>query len=112
MSIAKNIRIARKAAGLTQEELAQRINVKKQTVQKYEAGIIGNIPSDKIEAMAQALGTTPSALMGWEDPQPVSDDDIKFALFGGADGITDEQFEEVKRFSQYIKDHPKEKNKD
>jgi len=33
----------------------------------------------------------------------VSDDDIKFALFGGDGKITDEMYDEVKRFAAYIK---------
>ncbi len=45
-----------------------------------------------------------------KDPQPapesgpkVSDDDIKFALFGGAGEITDEMYEEVLRFARFLK---------
>jgi len=33
----------------------------------------------------------------------VSDDDIKFALFGGDGEITDEMYNEVKRFAAFIK---------
>lgn len=33
----------------------------------------------------------------------VSDDDIKFALFGGDGEITDEMYDEVKRFAAFIK---------
>lgn len=33
----------------------------------------------------------------------VSDDEIKFALFGGDGEITDEMYDEVKRFAAYIK---------
>ncbi len=40
--------------------------------------------------------------------RPVSDEDIKFALFGGDGEITDEMYEEVKRFANFIK-HQKEK---
>ena len=41
----------------------------------------------------------------------VSDDDIKFALFGGAEEITDEMYEEVKRFAQFIQQRERDKNK-
>ncbi len=51
---------------MTLEELAQAIGTSKQTVQRYESGVISNIPKEKIEALAEALGTTPSFLMGWE----------------------------------------------
>lgn len=67
MSLGANIKRLRKTAGLTQEDIAKKIGVSKQTVQKYENGIITNIPSDKIEIMATMLKTTPSILMGWED---------------------------------------------
>lgn len=33
----------------------------------------------------------------------VSDEDIKFALFGGEGEITDEMYEEVKRFAEFVK---------
>lgn len=57
----------RKALGLTLEELAERIGTSKQTIHRYENGTISNIPPEKVEALAQALETTPSALMGWEE---------------------------------------------
>ena len=48
-------------------KLAQKMGVIKQTLYKYETGIVTNIPSEKIEAAAKALGVTPGYLMGWED---------------------------------------------
>ena len=48
MSLGNNIKHARKAAGLTQEDIAKEIGVSKQTVQKYESGVITTISSDKI----------------------------------------------------------------
>ena len=37
------------------------------------------------------------------DSREVTDDDIKFALFGGGD-VTDAQFEEVKSFARFVKE--------
>ena len=56
----------RKALGLTLEELADRIGTSKQTIHRYENGTISNIPPEKVEALAQALDTTPAELMGWQ----------------------------------------------
>ena len=39
----------------------------KQTIHKYETGIISNIPASKIKAMSDKLHTTPAYLMGWEE---------------------------------------------
>jgi DNA-binding XRE family transcriptional regulator len=53
MSLKDNIKKYRSSAGLILAEAAQKIGVSKQTVQKYEGGIINNIPSNKIEEMAK-----------------------------------------------------------
>lgn len=66
MSKADRIRCLREEKGLTQEELAKLLNTKRQTISKYEKGIITNIPSDKIEAMASFLDTTPEYILGWD----------------------------------------------
>ena len=39
----------------------------------------------------------------------VSDNDIKFALFGGDGEITDEMYDEVKRFAAYVKQREADK---
>ena len=49
------------------EEVAEMIGTSRQTVHRYETGVISNIPHDKIVALARALGTTPSILMGWDE---------------------------------------------
>ena len=46
-----------------------------------------------------------------EGERTVSDDDIKFALFDGAQDITDEMFDEVKDFAKYIQQREKNKKK-
>lgn len=62
------IKRLREEKGFSQVELARKIGVSKQTLYKYEKNIVTNIPSDKIEALAKALGTTPEVLMGWTEP--------------------------------------------
>ena len=52
---------------MTLEDLGNKIGVSRQTIQRYESGVITNIPSDKIELLAKYLSTTPSYLMGWEN---------------------------------------------
>lgn len=52
---------------LTQEIVGRYVGVGKATIQKYEAGIITNIPSDKIMLLSEILETTPEFIMGWTD---------------------------------------------
>ena len=67
MTIGEKIKHLRKQQGITQEELATAASTTKQTIHKYETGIISNIPASKIKAMSDKLHTTPAYLMGWED---------------------------------------------
>ena len=96
---------------LSYDDVARLCHMPKSTLYRYATGARENVPAGKLQEIAAALGTTPAYLMGLEDtPSPatatggVTDEDIKFALFNGADGITDEMYEEVKRFAQFIKE--------
>ena len=51
---------------MTLEELADAVGTSRQTIHRYENGIINNIPPEKVVRLSQALDTTPSHLMGWE----------------------------------------------
>ena len=53
MTVGDRIRATRKREGISQTELAQKMGVIKQTLYKYETGIVTNIPSEKIEAAAK-----------------------------------------------------------
>lgn len=67
MNKGQRIKKAREEMGISQTELATRIGVSKQNMYKYENSIITNIPSDKIEAIANICEITPSYIMGWDD---------------------------------------------
>ena len=64
---AENLRALRKAKGLSQEELAARLHVVRQTVSKWEKG--RSVPdADLLVRLAEELDTTPAALLGPEVP--------------------------------------------
>ena len=75
LEIYKRIRARREELGISQEELAKRMGYKsRSSINKIEKGE-NDIPQSKIVAFAQALRTTPEALMGWEQsPAPASGD--------------------------------------
>lgn len=72
-----NLKSARLKAGLTLDEVAQKVGVSRQTIQRYESGVIQNIPSDNIEKIAGVLGVSPGLLMGWEVPLSSTSKDVK-----------------------------------
>ena len=70
MSIGARIKAAREAADLTQEELGARCGTTKQTIFKYETGVVTNIPLSRLEQIADVIGVSPAHLMGWEEAAP------------------------------------------
>lgn len=67
MTIGDRIRKKREDAGISQTDLANAIDVSKQTLYKYENNIITNIPSDKIEKISKILDISPVYIMGWDE---------------------------------------------
>ncbi len=87
LEIGKKIKQRREELGMTQEELAEKTGYKdRSSINKIEKGG-NNLPQTKIVAFAQALNTTPSYLMGWEEPK--YGNGIK--LIREAKGLTQEQ---------------------
>lgn len=68
-TIGERIKTAREAKGMSQEDLGKSFGATKQTVYKYETGIITNIPLDNLEKMAVALGVSSAYLAGWENTE-------------------------------------------
>lgn len=66
MGFKENLKNRRIELNLTLEEVSKQLSISKPTLQRYESGVISNIPFDKVEQLADILQTTPSWLMGWE----------------------------------------------
>ena len=76
MTTGEKIRNARKAKGMTQEELGAKIGVQKAAINKYETGIVVNLKRSTIAALSRALGVSPTYLLGDIDHEP-SDLDLQ-----------------------------------
>lgn len=66
----------------------------------------GSLPSKPIlEKLAAHFGVEPEYFVAETKTAPGqgADDALKFALFGGGGEITDEMFDEVKRFAAYVR---------
>ena len=66
-NIVKRIKKRRLELKYSFQDLADKTNMSKSTLQRYETGTIKNLPLDKLEVLASALQTTPSYLMGWDE---------------------------------------------
>ena len=63
----RRIRDLRIAAGLTQEQLGEKVGLQKSAVAKYENGKTENMKRSVIQKMAALFGVSPSYLMGFDD---------------------------------------------
>ncbi|MCM1102969.1 MAG: helix-turn-helix domain-containing protein [Clostridium sp.] len=74
--LSENIKMIRKSKGLSQEELAVKLNVVRQTISKWEKGL--SVPdSDLLLSLSEALETPVSTLLGETVTESKVDDDLK-----------------------------------
>lgn len=103
MTKGERIKQKREQLGISQTELAKRIDTSKQNLYKYENDIITNIPSDKIEALAKELNTSPAYIMGWNEDSQIPhynkliDLYLKGIMFWSEDKLAKPQDTEVYR---------------
>ena len=60
---------------MSMAELAERVGTSRQTVHRYESGVITNVPPERVEQLARALGTHPSHLYGWREVSEIGIND-------------------------------------
>ena len=71
--LSENIKLIRKEKGLSQEELAIKVNVVRQTISKWEQGL--SVPdADLLVALSEALETPVSTLLGERVGEKEADD--------------------------------------
>lgn len=92
MTVGERIKEIRNKLNMSQVDFADKINVSKQTLYKYENNIITNIPSDKIEAAAKLGNISPAYLMGWKELEF----DDKYNMVSSSDSI------KISDFADYL----------
>jgi transcriptional regulator with XRE-family HTH domain len=85
-SIAHRIRMARVAAGLTQEELAKRLGRSKTYIVHLENGT-RRVKADALQDIAAVTGTTVSALLGEEPTTPSPPDPLRLWVQDALDAL-------------------------
>lgn len=70
--LSENIKALRRARGLSQEDLASRLHVVRQTVSKWEKGL--SVPdADLLQRMAEVFETDVASLLGAPEPEKTTD---------------------------------------
>lgn len=97
--------------GIKGGKMCTDIGMSKGILTDLKMGRQTGISATNAQKIASYFGVSVGYLLGQETekaPTPegerlVSDNDIKFALFGGDGEITDAMYDEVKRFAQMVK---------
>lgn len=92
-TMAIRIKKCRLENNLTQEELAEKLGLKKSAVAKYENGRVENIKRSTIEEMARIFECTPSYLMGWDDTVTAHKD---------GDNFTPEELQKIEEYKKLL----------
>ena len=101
--------------GVSGARMCADLGMSRSFMTELRKGRIKSVRLENAQKIADYLGVSVSCLLGDENDAPpadgrrsVTDEDIKFALFGGDGEITDEMYAEVKRFAAYLKEKNKE----
>lgn len=96
----------RKEKGVLQKDVVAYLGIDRTTYVKYENGA-SEPDNETLIKIADYYGVTTDFLLGRENvtivPPMPDEADIKVALFGGDGEVTDEMWDEVKRFAEFVK---------
>ncbi len=122
MEINEIIKQRRKELFLTMADVAKAVGVSEATVSRWEAGNISNMRRNRIAALAKVLQISPTVMITGNNPDffdtetetkkniaNITENDLKAALFDGNKEVTEEMWDEVKRYARYIQDRENSK---
>ena len=107
----ENIMALCEERGIKGATLANATGISKGLLTDLKKGRRTGVSAATAQKIASYFGVSVGYLLGEEtertpveyDKRSVSDDEIKFALFGGSGDITDAMYEEVKQFAAMVK---------
>ena len=97
-----------KSSGVSQKHLCDLLGKDRAFLSNVFRGNC-TINGEQLAVLANELRTSPAYLLGeidtpaQEKKKPASDAELKVALFGGDGEVTDEMWDEVVRFAEFVK---------
>lgn len=98
-----------KENNITITEMCRELKINRSSLSELKQGRAKSLSADKVVKISKFFTVSAEYITGESDERTsssannVSDDDIKFALFNGSEGITDAMFDEVKQFAEMVK---------
>ena len=93
-TLSENIRLYRESLHLTQDQLAERINVNRVTLARYEAGTV-TPGANILTRLSEALNVDVNKLLDTDESKQLDIDSIDFALSGEIRDLTDDEKQDV-----------------
>ncbi len=88
---------------ITVTDLCKLCQIPRASLSDYKMGRIKTLSALTLSKISDHFGVTVEFLLNGQETV-ASDESLKVALFGGGVEVTDEMWNEVKRYAQYIKD--------
>ena len=113
---AERLKALRKAKGITQVQFANDFHIANGTIGMWESG--RREPDfETAQRIADYFNVTVDYLLGRdtqkaptpEGERPITDDDLKFALWGNASDIDEDDLEDVRRYAAFVAERKKKK---
>lgn len=109
-----------KRKGTTPSRMCLDLGMSKSTVSDLKSGRKTGVSAVTAQKIATYFDVSVGYLLGEETEKApaeagkrvVTDEDIKFALFRGRENVTDEMYQEVRNFADYIAQREDAKNKE
>lgn len=101
--------------GVTPTRAAREAGINKSAVTYWRKNAEARPTGQTAQLLCEYFGVTMSELYGDgaqgapAKPAGATDEEVRFALFGGTEGITDEMYDEVRRFAQYVKERERDR---
>lgn len=108
----ENVLLLINKKGITKNKMLTDLKLGKNSFVNWESR--GTIPGgETLNKIADYFNVSTDTLLGNDTTKTTpTDDDIKFALFDGSEGVTDEMFDEVKQFAEMVKMRENAKRKE
>lgn len=102
-SVYSRIEALCKRDSVTVTELCRACSIPRATLSDFKMGRSKSLSASVLSKIAAYFSVSVEYLLEGENAK-VSENELKVALFGGSEDVTDAMWEEVKRYAKYIKE--------
>ena len=90
-----------KDSGITVSQMCRELSITRSCLSELSKGRTERLSTANASKIADRFGVSVQYLT--EGREKNIDDELKFALFNGSEGVTDEMFDEVRQFAEMVR---------